>query len=123
MEDGGKVVKHSKYKSLVKVNDKIGNLKARAYDDQRKVNCHKTIVLDGSLNLSCHQEGRAGERFAKGITKRGCSRNSMTMRDALLICQSFLDLRDNFRRVVDPTLQSNAKVLAEALKLDLSSQS
>lgn len=32
-----------------------------------------------------------------------------SMRDALLIRQSFLDLRDNFRRVVDPTLQSNAK--------------
>ncbi|KAF3666733.1 Rho GTPase-activating protein 2 [Capsicum annuum] len=34
-----------------------------------------------------------------------------SMRDALLIRQSFLDLRDNFRRVVDPTLQSNAKGL------------
>ncbi|KAF3667769.1 hypothetical protein FXO37_09864 [Capsicum annuum] len=32
-----------------------------------------------------------------------------SMRDELLICQSFMDLRDNFRRVVDPTLQSNAK--------------
>ncbi|KAJ8559449.1 hypothetical protein K7X08_003507 [Anisodus acutangulus] len=34
-----------------------------------------------------------------------------SMRDALLIRQSFLDLRDNFRRVVDPTLQTNAKGL------------
>ncbi|PHT93739.1 hypothetical protein T459_01621 [Capsicum annuum] len=34
-----------------------------------------------------------------------------SMRDELLICQSFMDLRDNFRRVVDPTLQSNAKVV------------
>ncbi|PHT75625.1 hypothetical protein T459_19147 [Capsicum annuum] len=34
-----------------------------------------------------------------------------SMRDDLLIRQSFLDLRDNFRRVVDPTLQSNAKVV------------
>ncbi|XP_060175975.1 uncharacterized protein LOC132606472 isoform X1 [Lycium barbarum] len=34
-----------------------------------------------------------------------------SMRDALLIRQSFLDLRDNFRRVVDPNLQSNAKGL------------
>lgn len=32
-----------------------------------------------------------------------------SMRDALLIRQSFVDLRDNFRRVVDPTLQSNTK--------------
>lgn len=32
-----------------------------------------------------------------------------SMRDALLIRQSFLDLRDNFRMVVDPTLQSNTK--------------
>ncbi|KAH0660836.1 hypothetical protein KY289_029584 [Solanum tuberosum] len=34
-----------------------------------------------------------------------------SMRDALLIRQSFLDLRDNFRMVVDPTLQSNTKGL------------
>lgn len=34
-----------------------------------------------------------------------------SMRDALLIRQSFVDLRDNFRRVVDPTLQSNTKGL------------
>lgn len=32
-----------------------------------------------------------------------------SMRDALLIRQSFLDLRDNFRSIVDPTMQSNAK--------------
>ncbi|KAM3264584.1 putative protein isoform X1 [Capsicum annuum] len=32
-----------------------------------------------------------------------------SMRDELLICQSFMDLRDNFRRVVDPSLQFNAK--------------
>ncbi|XP_070034008.1 uncharacterized protein [Nicotiana tomentosiformis] len=32
-----------------------------------------------------------------------------SMRDALLIRQSFLDLRDNFRSIVDPTVQSNAK--------------
>ncbi|OIT01935.1 PREDICTED: 28S ribosomal protein S29, mitochondrial [Nicotiana attenuata] len=32
-----------------------------------------------------------------------------SMRDALLIRQSFLDLRDNFRSIVDPTMQYNAK--------------
>ncbi|KAJ4827655.1 hypothetical protein Tsubulata_040240 [Turnera subulata] len=31
-----------------------------------------------------------------------------SMRNALLVRQSFLDLRDNFRRVVDPTLQSSS---------------
>jgi len=31
-----------------------------------------------------------------------------SMRDALLIRHSFLDLRDNFRRVVDPPLQSSS---------------
>ena len=32
-----------------------------------------------------------------------------TMRHALLIRQSFLDLRDNFRRVVDPPMYPTAK--------------
>lgn len=30
-------------------------------------------------------------------------------RCAMLVRQSFLDLRDNFRRIVDPTIQTNAK--------------
>lgn len=31
-----------------------------------------------------------------------------SMRTALLVRQSFLDLRDNFRRVVDPSMWSSA---------------
>lgn len=34
-----------------------------------------------------------------------------SMRHALLVRQSFLDLRDNFRRVVDPPLQSTNGIL------------
>lgn len=30
-----------------------------------------------------------------------------SMRSALLVRQSFLDLRDNFRRIVDPPLRSS----------------
>ncbi|KAL7582452.1 hypothetical protein Lser_V15G42134 [Lactuca serriola] len=33
-----------------------------------------------------------------------------SMRDALLVRHSFLDLRDNYRRIVDPTLQSSLSV-------------
>ncbi|CAH1447010.1 unnamed protein product [Lactuca virosa] len=39
-----------------------------------------------------------------------------SMRDALLVRHSFLDLRDNYRRIVDPTLQSsNSKVVIFAV--------
>ncbi|PHT42572.1 Protein transport protein Sec61 subunit alpha [Capsicum baccatum] len=243
MPDGGKMVKHSKYKSSVKVNEEIGNLKARAYDDQCKANCHKTIVfgwfsepqLSSVANIAqltgtdavrligmivkaattarihktnCRQFAqhlklirnlleqlkitelksgptpekpnlrpdtkpenapsgdKATETLNKDLRTRtlkedkkdksldvGSNGSSLftsatsisdltkkdtctymkfrreelesvlpeglptgmlkefndSMRDALLIRQSFLDLRDNFRRVVDPTLQSNAK--------------
>ncbi|KAM3300952.1 hypothetical protein P3S67_015452 [Capsicum chacoense] len=47
--------------------------------------------------------------FPEGLPTGMLKEFNDSMRDALLIRQSFLDLRDNFRRVVDPTLQSNAK--------------
>ncbi|XP_071737987.1 uncharacterized protein [Rutidosis leptorrhynchoides] len=42
------------------------------------------------------------ERLPAGMVKEF----DETMRDALLVRHSFLDLRDNFRRIVDPPLQS-----------------
>ena len=43
------------------------------------------------------------ERLPVGMVKEF----DESMREALLVRHSFLDLRDNFRRIVDPTLQSS----------------
>ena len=45
-----------------------------------------------------------------------------SMRTALLVRQSFLDLRDNFRRVVDPPMwSSNAKGVVFVILLKIAS--
>ncbi|XP_058083106.1 uncharacterized protein LOC131231042 [Magnolia sinica] len=49
--------------------------------------------------------GILGEGLASGMKREF----KMTQRCALLVRQSFLDLRDNFRRVVDPPLRANGK--------------
>ncbi|XP_031498773.1 uncharacterized protein LOC116263253 [Nymphaea colorata] len=51
--------------------------------------------------------GVLAEGLPLGITKEF----EETKRSALLIRQSFLDLRDNFRRVVDPPIQQDSKSL------------
>ena len=43
------------------------------------------------------------ERLPVGMVKEF----DESMRDALLVRHSFLDLRDNFRRIIDPPLQSS----------------
>lgn len=45
----------------------------------------------------------------EGLTMGMLKEFEDSQRTALLIRHSFLDLRDNFRRIVDPTILINAK--------------
>ncbi|KAG6519466.1 uncharacterized protein LOC121967613 isoform X1 [Zingiber officinale] len=54
------------------------------------------------------------EGLPKGMTKEF----EDTRRCAVMVRQSFLDLRDNFRRIVDPTLRSGTKNCKKQIVLD-----
>lgn len=63
-------------------------------------------VSCGDWVLFLFSENELNAVLPEGLPTGMLTEFKESMRHALLVRQSFLDLRDNFRRVVDPPLQS-----------------